>query len=92
MQYWQSIINSGLILKQHPLSFIKLKFFLEKNGFHVSSRLADALGMRSNSVRLFFIYLSCVTVGLGFVFYLIIAFVIRLKDLIRAKRNSVFDI
>ena len=39
-------------------AIIKLKFFLEKHGFHVSSRLADTLGMRASSVRLFFIYLS----------------------------------
>lgn len=71
---------------------IKLKFFLEKHGFHVSSRLADKLGMRANSVRLFFIYISFVTVGLGFGIYLILAFWIKLKDLIRAKRSSVFDL
>ncbi|RVT77672.1 PspC domain-containing protein [Flavobacterium sufflavum] len=73
-------------------AIIKLKFFLEKHGFHVSSRLADKLGMRANSVRLFFIYISFVTVGLGFGIYLILAFWIRLKDLIRAKRTSVFDL
>lgn len=70
----------------------RLKFFFEKHGFHVSSRLADALGMRASSVRLFFIYLSFVTAGLWFVVYLILAFWMRLKDLIRAKRSSVFDI
>jgi phage shock protein PspC (stress-responsive transcriptional regulator) len=70
----------------------RLKFFFEKHGFHVSSRLADALGMRASSVRLFFIYLSFVTVGLWFAVYLILAFWMRLKDLIRAKRSSVFDI
>lgn len=73
-------------------SILHLKFFLEKHGFHVSSRLADKLGMRANSVRLFFIYISFVTVGLGFGVYLILAFWIRLKDLIRAKRTSVFDL
>ena len=71
---------------------LKLKYFLEKHGFHVSSRLANKLGMRANSVRLFFIYISFVTVGLGFGIYLILAFWIRLKDLVRAKRTSVFDL
>ncbi|WP_281336409.1 PspC domain-containing protein [Flavobacterium eburneipallidum] len=73
-------------------AIIQLKFFLEKHGFHVSSRLADKLGMRANSVRLFFIYISFVTVGLGFGIYLILAFWIKLKDLVRAKRSSVFDL
>ena len=71
---------------------LNLKFFFEKHGFHVSSRLADALGMRASSVRLFFIYVSFVTAGLGFGAYLTLAFLIRLKDLIRAKRTSVFDL
>jgi len=71
---------------------IQIKYFFEKNGFHVSSRLADKLGMRANSVRLFFIYISFVTVGLGFGVYLTLAFWIKLKDLIRAKRSSVFDL
>jgi phage shock protein PspC (stress-responsive transcriptional regulator) len=71
---------------------IQLKYFAEKHGFHVSSRLADRLGMRANSVRMFFIYISFVTVGLGFGVYLTLAFWMRLKDLIRAKRSSVFDL
>ncbi len=70
----------------------KLKYFFEKHGFHVSSRLADKLGMRTSSIRLFFIYISFVTVGLGFGVYLTLAFWIRIKDLIRSKRSSVFDL
>jgi phage shock protein PspC (stress-responsive transcriptional regulator) len=75
------------------MSFIiELKYFFEKHGFHVSSRLADKLGMRATSVRLFFIYISFVTAGLGFGVYLTLAFWLRLKDLVRAKRSSVFDL
>ncbi len=71
---------------------IKLKYFFEKHGFNASSRLADKLGMRASSVRLFFIYISFATAGLWFAVYLTLAFWIRLKDLIRAKRSSVFDL
>lgn len=71
---------------------LNLKYFFEKHGFHVCSRLADKLGMRASNVRLFFIYISFVTVGLGFGVYLTLAFWIRLKDLIRGKRTSVFDL
>jgi phage shock protein PspC (stress-responsive transcriptional regulator) len=73
-------------------TIIKIKYFFEKYGFHVSSRLADSLGMRVTSVRLFFIYISFVTAGLWFGVYLTLAFWIRLKDLSRAKRTSVFDL
>lgn len=71
---------------------IKLKYFFEKHGFNATSRLADKLGMRASSVRLFFIYISFVTAGLWFGVYLTLAFWIKLKDLIRAKRTSVFDL
>ncbi|HSN48244.1 MAG TPA: hypothetical protein VLR29_05745 [Flavobacterium sp.] len=73
-------------------AIIQLKYFFEKYGFRVSSRLADKLGMRVASVRLFFIYITFVTAGLWFGVYLTLAFWIRLKDLVRAKRSSVFDL
>jgi hypothetical protein len=71
---------------------LQLKYFFEKHGFHVSSRLADKLGMRTSNVRLFFIYITFVTAGLWFGVYLTLAFWIKLKDLIRGKRTSVFDL
>jgi hypothetical protein len=71
---------------------LRLKYFFEKHGFNASARLADRLGMRASSVRLFFIYISFVTAGLWFGVYLTLAFWIKLKDLIRAKRSSVFDL
>jgi len=73
-------------------AIIQIKYFFEKHGFRVSSRLADRLGMRASDVRLFFIYISFVTAGLWFGVYLTLAFWLRLKDLIRAKRTSVFDL
>lgn len=69
-----------------------LRHFLERNGFYVSSRLADRLGVRTKNVRLFFIYITFATVGLGFVMYLNLAFWLKLKDLIYTKRTSVFDL
>ncbi|MGB0896530.1 MAG: PspC domain-containing protein [Flavobacteriaceae bacterium] len=69
-----------------------LKYFFEKHGFAVSSRLADRLGMRAKNVRLFFIYLTFATFGVSFVIYLITAFLLKLKDLVYTKRSSVFDL
>lgn len=66
--------------------------FFEKHGFYVASRLADRLGMRATNVRLFFVYISFVTIGMGFGLYLTLAFVLKLKDMIYTKRSSVFDL
>ena len=70
----------------------QLRNFFERHGFYVSSRLGDKLGMRARSVRLFFIYLSFATFGAGFAFYLILAFLLRFKDMVYTKRTSVFDL
>jgi len=69
-----------------------LKYFFELHGFNVLSRLADRLGMRAKNVRLFFIYISFVTVGLSFGVYLTLAFLLKLKDMLHTKRSSVFDL
>jgi phage shock protein PspC (stress-responsive transcriptional regulator) len=69
-----------------------LYLFFERHGFYVASRLADRLGMRTSNVRLFFVYISFITVGLSFGFYLTLAFLLKLKDMIYTKRSSVFDL
>ncbi len=74
------------------MSVLSVRHFFERNGFNVSARLADRLGMRAVNVRLFFIYISFVTVGLSFGLYLTLAFLLKLKDMIHTKRTSVFDL
>ena len=70
----------------------RIRYFFERNGFYVSTRLADRLGMKVKSVRLFFIYVSFATFGVGFGLYLTLAFWLKLKDMIYTKRTSVFDL
>ncbi len=70
----------------------RIRFKIEKYGLDVSYRLANRLGIPVRNVRLFFIYMSFATLGLSFIFYIIIAFALRIKDLIRRKRPSVFDL
>jgi len=75
------------------MGFVKnIKYFFEKHGFAVSSRLADRLGMRAKNIRLFFIYLTFATLGVSFAIYLTVAFLLKLKDLVYTKRTSVFDL
>ncbi len=69
-----------------------IRHFFEQRGFDVSSRFADKLGMRVTNVRLFFIYISFVTLGFWFGIYLTLAFLLKLKDMVYTKRSSVFDL
>jgi len=70
----------------------EVRHYMEKYGFYVSTRMADRLGMRAKNVRITFIYFTFATLGAGFAVYLIMAFWLRLKDLIYVKRSSVFDL
>ena len=70
----------------------KFIFFLEKYGFAVSARLAEKLGVRAKDVRIFFIYGTFATLGAGFGVYLLLASLLRIKDVFFVKRTSVFDL
>ncbi len=69
-----------------------IRFHIEKYGFDVFYRLGNRLGVPPRNLRLFFIYISFFTLGLSFVLYIFLAFVLKVKDLIRVKRPSVFDL
>ena len=70
---------------------INLKTFIEMKFFGVCSYLGEKLQMPSDKIRLFFIYTSFLTIGSPVIIYLIMAFVLKLKDYIKGKRNPVWD-
>lgn len=75
-----------------PKFVYSIRHIFERHGFYVSSRIGDKMGIRAKTIRLFFIYLSFATMGMGFAVYLTLAFWLRLKDLVYVKRSSVFDL
>ncbi|MCB0793683.1 MAG: PspC domain-containing protein [Flavobacteriales bacterium] len=73
----------------------KLKTVLERQAYGVCSWWADKLNVRTEQVRLSFIYLSFVTAGLQLVVYLVMAFVLKHKERIKKpfrKRRTVWDL
>ena len=70
----------------------KFRIWFEKNGFAVCTRMAEWLGIRVKNVRLFFIYASFTTLIGGFIIYLVLAFWIKMKDMIYSERRSAFDL
>jgi len=72
--------------------FDKLRNFFERNGFNVISRIADRFGVRTSRLRILFINLSFITLGITFAFYLMMAFFLWVKDGIVVRRKSVFDL
>ena len=70
----------------------RFRIWFVKNGFAVCTRLAEWLGIRVKNVRLFFIYASFTTLIGGFIIYLVLAFWIKMKDMIYSERRSAYDL
>lgn len=70
----------------------KLRSFLELQFFGVCSYLGDKLAMPSSKIRLFFIYATFVTAGSPVIIYLVLAFLIKMKDYIKGRRTAVWDV
>lgn len=70
---------------------LDLKSYIEMRLYGVCSYLGDKLQMPSSKIRLFFIYSSCLTAGSPIIVYLTMAFVLKLRDYVKGKRNPVWD-
>ncbi|MEO7081100.1 MAG: PspC domain-containing protein [Flavobacteriales bacterium] len=72
-----------------------VKTYFERQAYGVCEWWAHKLNIKTEQVRLSFIYLSFVTAGLNVVAYLVMAFVLKHKDRIKrplAKRSTVWEI
>jgi len=69
----------------------KLRKFLELQFFGVCAYWGEKLSMPSSAIRLFFIYATFVTFGSPVIIYLVMAFVLKLRDYIRGRRNPIWD-
>lgn len=71
----------------------KIQDFFEKNAFGVCEWWGKKLGLKTTKIRLFFIYLSFITLGSPLIVYLVMAFVLEHKDYFKFKRRkTVWDI
>jgi len=66
----------------------KIREFLEINAFGVCSAIGEKLGIASSKIRMWFIYISFLTLGSPVFLYMILAFWMNIKKYILAgKRN-----
>ncbi|MCO5274861.1 MAG: PspC domain-containing protein [Flavobacteriales bacterium] len=73
----------------------RIKTHFEHQAFGVCEWWAHKLNIKTEQVRLSFIYLSFVTVGLNVVLYLVMAFVLQHKERIKrpfARRSTVWEL
>lgn len=69
-----------------------IKNFFERQAFGVCTSIGEHLQMRSSVIRLFFIYSSFLTIGSPIIIYMILAFWIKMKSYVKARRSSVWDL
>ncbi|HEX5003400.1 MAG TPA: PspC family transcriptional regulator [Bacteroidia bacterium] len=69
-----------------------IKAWFERQAFGVCDWWGEKLSIKSSNIRLFFIYASCLTVGSPVIIYMIMAFVLNLRNMTRRQRGSVWDL
>ena len=70
-----------------------MKNWIEQSVFGVCAYLAQKMGIATYRVRLYFIYLTCATLGSPILVYLIIAFWLNIRKYLKSdKRHSSLDL
>jgi phage shock protein PspC (stress-responsive transcriptional regulator) len=66
----------------------RLKHFIEWQAFGVCSAVGDKLGIATSRIRLWFIYISFLTMGSPVIIYMVMAFWLNIKKyMLSARRN-----
>ncbi len=68
----------------------QVKSILERSAFGVCSYLGEKMGVASARVRMYFIYLSFVTLGSPIIIYLFVLFWINVKEYIKQSRSIIW--
>ena len=70
----------------------RVQAYFEKQAFGVCDWWGEKLGIESSRIRMYFIYLSFITLGSPVLVYLVMAFILEHKDLFKRKRRTVWDL
>ena len=60
---------------------------LERSAFGVCGWLADRMGIQRRRVRVYFIYLSCLSLGSSLLFYFFAAFWLNVREYMREGKR-----
>jgi phage shock protein PspC (stress-responsive transcriptional regulator) len=70
----------------------KIKLFFEERAFGVCSKLGEKFNFPIDSIRLFFIYSSFITMGSPIIIYVSMAMMMKVRKYLRKMNNPVlFD-
>jgi len=78
------------LVNQSAAIMQKLRDFLELHAFGVCSALGERLGIASAKIRMWFIYISFLTLGSPVIVYFVLAFLRSIKHyMLLGKRNPI---
>lgn len=66
----------------------RLKNFIEWQAFGVCSAIGERMGIATSRIRMWFMYISFLTLGSPIVVYMVLAFLMNLKRYIWAARRN----
>ena len=66
----------------------KLKTFIEWKAFGVCAAIGERLGIATSRIRMWFIYVSFLTLGSPVIIYMVMAFWMNMKRYILAARRN----
>lgn len=66
----------------------KLKHFIEWQAFGVCAAIGEKLGIATSRIRLWFIYISFLTLGSPVIVYMVMAFWLNIKKYILSARRN----
>lgn len=71
--------------------FAQFKAFVERQAFGVCTWLGQVLGVSTSAIRLYFIYISFLTIGSPIVIYFILAFWLNFRRYNRRNMSPFWD-
>jgi phage shock protein PspC (stress-responsive transcriptional regulator) len=66
----------------------ELKNFIEWKAFGVCTAIGERIGVATSRIRLWFIYISFLTLGSPIIIYMILAFWLNMKQYILMRRRN----
>jgi phage shock protein PspC (stress-responsive transcriptional regulator) len=66
----------------------KIRELVELQAFGVCTAIGERLGIATSRIRIWFIYISFLTIGSPVIIYMILAFTLNIKQYIAAKRRN----
>ena len=65
----------------------RLRYFVEQQAFGVCSWLGKRMNISPSSIRVYFIYTSCLTLGSPVIIYLVLAFWLEINKHLRRQAH-----